>query len=99
MNRSTSDSASSITTKIGKVAQWILVKIVRFYQLAISPYLGATCRHSPTCSSYMIEAINEWGALKGMWMGLKRLARCNPWGTSGFDPVPKKDEENENEKM
>jgi len=47
----------------------------------------------------MIEAIREWGALRGTWMGLKRLARCNPWGTFGYDPVPKKDGDNENEKM
>jgi putative component of membrane protein insertase Oxa1/YidC/SpoIIIJ protein YidD len=47
----------------------------------------------------MIEAIREWGALRGTWMGLKRLSRCHPWGTFGYDPVPKKGEDNENEKM
>ena len=99
MNRTTRDNAPSVPGKIHNALKWILIKIIRFYQLAISPYLGPTCRHMPTCSSYMIEAIQEWGALKGVWMGLKRLARCHPWGTSGYDPVPKKDTDNENEKM
>ncbi len=63
---------------------------VRFYQLVISPLLPPACRHTPTCSNYTIEAIQEWGALKGIWLGMKRIARCNPWGTSGYDPVPKK---------
>ena len=84
---------------VRKGIRWILIKIIRFYQLAISPYLGSSCRHSPTCSSYMIGAIREWGALRGTWMGLKRLAHCHPWGTFGYDPVPKKEENNENEKM
>ena len=99
MNKSIIDYGASIADVVGKVMRWILIKIIRFYQLAISPYLGQNCRHSPTCSSYMIEAIREWGALRGTWMGLKRLARCHPWGTFGYDPVPKKEEDNENEKM
>lgn len=76
---------------IQKAVQWILIKLIRLYQLAISPYLGPSCRHSPTCSHYMIEAIKEWGAVRGVWLGIKRLAKCHPWGTSGYDPVPKKD--------
>lgn len=99
MSRSTPDNAPSILRKIQGAVQWLLIKLIRFYQLAISPYLGPSCRHVPTCSSYMIEAIQEWGALKGFWMGLKRLSRCHPWGTAGYDPVPKKEQENENEKM
>ncbi|WP_083867501.1 membrane protein insertion efficiency factor YidD [Fulvivirga imtechensis] len=63
---------------------------IRFYQVAISPLLGSNCRHSPTCSQYTIEAIREWGPFKGTWMGMKRISRCHPWGTSGYDPVPKK---------
>lgn len=62
---------------------------IRFYQIAISPYLGSNCRHTPTCSQYAIEAIREWGVIKGIWLGTKRIARCHPWGTSGYDPVPK----------
>lgn len=68
----------------------IFIFIVRIYQLVLSPLLPPSCRHTPTCSTYMIQAINEWGAMKGAWLGLKRIGRCNPWGTSGYDPVPKK---------
>lgn len=71
------------------VASRILIWMVRFYRAAISPYLGSSCRHTPTCSGYMIEAVEEWGFLKGGWLGLKRFSRCHPWGTSGYDPVPK----------
>jgi uncharacterized protein len=68
----------------------IFILPIRFYQVSISPLLGAHCRHTPTCSQYTIEAIREWGVLKGLWLGIKRIARCHPWGTSGYDPVPKK---------
>lgn len=71
-----------------------MLSLIKFYQLAISPYLGSSCRHTPTCSNYMLQAIQEWGTAKGFWMGLKRLLKCHPWGTSGYDPVPKKSEEN-----
>ncbi|MEM9855966.1 MAG: membrane protein insertion efficiency factor YidD [Bacteroidota bacterium] len=69
----------------------LLIFPIRIYQLTISPLLGSNCRHTPTCSAYAIEAINEWG-LKGFWMGIKRISRCHPWGTHGYDPVPKKSE-------
>jgi|GEM_PF-288215 len=85
----------SIPELIQKAVQWILIKLVRFYQLTISPYLGPSCRHTPSCSNYMIGAIREWGAVIGVWMGLKRLVKCHPWGTSGYDPVPKRNESNE----
>jgi uncharacterized protein len=70
----------------------ILVGLVKFYQVAISPYLGNHCRHVPSCSQYTIEAINEWGPLKGTWLGIKRFSRCHPWGTHGYDPIPRKPE-------
>lgn len=66
----------------------LIIGLVRFYQMAISPWLGSNCRYSPTCSHYMIEAVNEWGPLKGFWLGIKRIGRCHPWGKDGFDPVP-----------
>ncbi|MFV1884523.1 MAG: membrane protein insertion efficiency factor YidD [Balneola sp.] len=66
----------------------LIIGIVRFYQLAISPWLGSSCRYSPTCSHYVIEAVNEWGPLKGFWLGIKRIGRCHPWGGDGYDPVP-----------
>ena len=67
----------------------IFILPIRLYQLVLSPLLGANCRHTPTCSHYTIEAIQEWGVVKGIWLGIKRIARCHPWGTSGFDPIPK----------
>ncbi len=66
----------------------LLIGLVRFYQLAISPWLGSSCRYSPTCSQYMIDAVKEWGPLKGFWLGIKRIGRCHPWGGDGHDPVP-----------
>lgn len=68
----------------------LLIFLVRIYQYGISPLFPAACRHSPSCSSYMIDAIQEWGPLKGIWLGLKRIGRCRPGGTHGYDPVPKK---------
>src|ERR1044072_1208466 len=70
---------------------------IRFYQIAISPLLGTHCRHTPSCSQYAIEAIREWGVIKGIWLGTKRIGRCHPWGTSGYDPVPKKNAESDPE--
>lgn len=96
VNRSISEYGVLIFERAGKGTRWVLIKLIRFYQLAISPHLGSSCRHSPTCSSYMIEAIREWGALRGTWMGLKRLGQCHPWGTYGYDPVPRKKDENGN---
>jgi putative membrane protein insertion efficiency factor len=77
-------------TFIKYIFSQLLILPVRFYQLAISPLLGSNCRHAPSCSQYTIEAIREWGPLKGGWMGAKRISRCHPWGTHGYDPVPKK---------
>ena len=67
----------------------ILITPVRFYQIAISPIFPSTCRYTPTCSQYMIDAIKKHGP-KGLFMGIKRIGRCHPWGGSGFDPVPDK---------
>lgn len=61
---------------------------VRFYQLCISPLLPSSCRFTPTCSQYAIEAIERHGVVKGTALTLKRLSRCHPWGGSGYDPVP-----------
>jgi putative membrane protein insertion efficiency factor len=62
--------------------------ILRFYQAAISPYLPAACRFEPTCSSYAIEALDRYGALRGSCLTIKRLLRCQPLCRGGFDPVP-----------
>jgi putative membrane protein insertion efficiency factor len=74
-----------------RVAIAPFIFIVRIYQVVLSPLLPAACRYTPTCSSYMIEALKTHGVFKGGWMGIKRIARCNPWGSSGYDPVPEKD--------
>lgn len=77
--------------KGSQVIKSIFIFPVRMYQYLISPILGPNkCRYQPTCSHYMIEAIQEWGVLRGTWMGLKRISRCHPWGGSGYDPVKKK---------
>lgn len=68
------------------------VWLVRFYQSAISPYTPSSCRYSPTCSSYTLEALKRHGVFKGGWLALKRIGSCHPWGGSGYDPVPEKNE-------
>ena len=66
----------------------LLILPIRFYQRYVSPMLPPACRLTPTCSQYAIEAIQKHGALKGLWLALRRLLRCHPWGGSGYDPVP-----------
>ncbi|WP_018127693.1 membrane protein insertion efficiency factor YidD [Balneola vulgaris] len=78
-----------------KIFSALIIGFVRFYQLAISPWMGSSCRYTPTCSQYMIEAVKEWGPLKGIWLGLKRIGRCHPWGSHGEDPVPKNPKHND----
>ena len=65
---------------------WILP--IRFYQRAISPMFPPTCRFTPTCSQYAIEAVSKHGILKGSLLAIRRILRCNPWGGHGYDPVP-----------
>lgn len=77
---------------INQVLQFIFILPIRFYQWVISPILsqvfGMKCRYEPSCSHYMAGSIQEWGILKGIWMGTKRIGRCHPWGGFGPDPVP-----------
>ena len=68
----------------------IIIALITLYQRFISPYVGQSCRYLPTCSEYTKEAIGTHGVIKGLAYGLKRILRCHPWGTSGFDPVPEK---------
>jgi len=65
----------------------IMFLMIRIYQAAISPFLPPSCRFSPTCSSYSMEAIGKYGAVKGSWLALKRLLKCHPFHPGGFDPV------------
>ena len=66
----------------------VILLLIRFYQRGISPFLPRSCRFSPTCSAYCYEAVMKYGALKGGWLGLKRILRCNPFCKGGYDPVP-----------
>jgi uncharacterized protein len=66
----------------------IFIILIRLYQYLISPLTGASCRYTPTCSQYAIEAIKKYGAFKGGWLTIKRIVSCNPWGGHGHDPVP-----------
>lgn len=64
------------------------ILLIRFYQGGISPFFPATCRYSPSCSEYGVEAMKKHGAWRGAWLTLKRIGSCHPWGGSGYDPVP-----------
>jgi putative membrane protein insertion efficiency factor len=64
------------------------ILIIRIYQLLISPLTPASCRFTPTCSTYSIEALKKHGPIKGGWLAIKRISSCHPWGKSGYDPVP-----------
>ena len=67
----------------------LFIAIIKFYQKYISPHKGpGCCKYIPTCSQYGIEAIQKHGPIKGIWLAVKRICRCNPWGGSGYDPVP-----------
>lgn len=66
----------------------LLIFPIRLYQLLISPMLPPSCRFTPSCSQYAIEALRKHGALKGSWLAVRRILRCHPWGGSGYDPVP-----------
>ena len=74
--------------KIVQIPANILILLIRIYQVTLSPFIGRQCRYVPTCSNYGIEAIKKYGAVKGGWLTVKRILSCNPWGGSGYDPVP-----------
>lgn len=71
----------------------LFIGLIRLYQLIISPHMGSSCRYHPTCSQYGIEALRTHGAIKGLWMTVKRIGRCHPWSEGGYDPVPGTDTE------
>jgi putative membrane protein insertion efficiency factor len=66
----------------------LLIALIRGYQLTVSPWLGARCRFSPSCSHYAVEAISSHGPARGAFLALRRLTRCHPWHEGGYDPVP-----------
>jgi putative membrane protein insertion efficiency factor len=74
----------------GRTAGLVLECLVRGYQIALSPLLIGTCKFCPSCSEYFIGAVREWGAVRGSWIGIRRLLRCHPFSQGGIDPVPRK---------
>lgn len=80
----------NVLQNILRSPKYIFIFLIKIYQYVLSPFLGQNCRHVPTCSQYSIEAIKEWGVLKGTFLGFRRLLKCHPWGTHGYDPVPKR---------
>lgn len=73
---------------LSSLPQRLLLALIRFYRGAISPYLPRSCRYTPTCSQYALEAVRKYGALKGGWLALRRILRCHPFHPGGYDPVP-----------
>lgn len=68
--------------------KYLLLALIGFYRVAISPFLGRRCRFFPSCSEYAAQAVKKHGALSGGWLAVKRIARCHPWHPGGYDPVP-----------
>jgi uncharacterized protein len=78
----------SILTYIKNGFIYLLIIPVKIYQYVISPMIGPSCRYTPSCSAYTIEALKKHGPIRGLWLSIKRIVSCNPWGGSGHDPVP-----------
>jgi len=79
---------SDLLRYLSVVIVYILIIPVKIYQYAISPMLGASCRYTPTCSTYSIQALKKHGPFKGSYLAIKRILSCSPWGGHGHDPVP-----------
>ena len=73
---------------MARMVAWLLILPIKLYKRFISPLTPPSCRFTPTCSTYALEAIQKHGPIKGFWLAVKRILRCNPWGGSGYDPVP-----------
>jgi putative membrane protein insertion efficiency factor len=73
---------------ISHIPRFVLLTLINFYRACISPHFPACCRYIPTCSQYALTAVERFGALRGGWLTLKRILRCNPFHAGGFDPVP-----------
>lgn len=75
---------------VKQIFNFPIVLLVKIYQWIISPIFPASCRYTPSCSNYMLDALKIWGPFKGTFLGIKRIASCHPWGGHGHDPVPEK---------
>jgi len=75
---------------LNKIIIFPFVLFIRVYQLIISPMLGSNCRFIPTCSEYAMESLREYGLIKGIFLSIKRIGKCHPWGSHGYDPIPTK---------
>lgn len=78
--------------------RWVLVALLRAYRAVVSPLYGPVCRYHPSCSAYALSAVERFGAVRGTWMAVRRVARCNPWSFGGYDPVPGTDPEHDAER-
>ena len=73
---------------VWQILSFPFIVLIKLYQWIISPWMGQKCRFTPTCSQYSIEALKKYGPFKGLWLTVKRMAKCHPWGGHGYDPVP-----------
>jgi putative membrane protein insertion efficiency factor len=76
---------------LGRLCSALLIGLIRLYQVLLSPFMGGQCRFHPTCSHYGLDAIRQWGPWRGSWLTIRRILRCIPFVTGGYDPVPLKD--------
>ena len=84
----TREAWKKVRHAVGLLLTWLLVVPIVFYQRCISPFTPPSCRFTPTCSEYAKEALRKHGPLKGLYLAVRRILRCHPWGGSGYDPVP-----------
>jgi putative membrane protein insertion efficiency factor len=85
--------ATDRVNRASRIVAKPLLGLVWLYQKGISPLLGMNCRFEPSCSAYAAKALREYGGFKGGWLTVKRISRCHPWGGSGYDPVPRKEDD------
>lgn len=88
MARAAAAVDSAMPSVVSLALKWTLVGAIQLYRYALSPWLGPRCRYEPTCSRYAEEALRRYGVWRGVPLAVKRIARCHPWGGSGYDPVP-----------
>ena len=75
---------------LNKIVTFHLILLIRVYQLIVSPMLGSNCLFMPTCSEYALESLKTYGLIKGTYLTIKRIGKCHPWGSNGYDPIPTK---------